>query len=248
MHSEVLVGLVMTHGLRSVHLEIARVDIVPLQHHFEDFRVVHCSFFHELNALVLNSDGVIDVVVKLDLDLVLELAILFEEVFVLDGVCEVLSVLGDQVNLAVAGPRVPPVAHGVLRPKAHVLASAQQQKSVDLLVKALPVHRVRQPGERVGSIEEGEGNLPGPEEGVDEEDVPGEGHEAVVEAVRVLEVNGRVLDVVARVQKQFSLSVEFHRLGWLVHSVCPFQILLSTLSQFRLSCVNHFVQVVDLTE
>ena len=61
---------------------------------------------------------------------------------------------------------------------------------MDLLVQALPVEDVRHPGQGVRSVEERKGDLPRPEERVDEEDVPGEGHEAIVEAVGVLEVNG----------------------------------------------------------
>lgn len=47
---------------------------------------------------------------------------------------------------------------------------------MDLLVKTLPVHNMGHPGETVGCIEEGQGDLPRPEEGVHEEDVPGKRH------------------------------------------------------------------------
>ena len=47
---------------------------------------------------------------------------------------------------------------------------------MDFLVEALPVEYVGHPGERVSHVEEGQRHLPSPEEWVDEEDVPGEGH------------------------------------------------------------------------
>ena len=60
---------------------------------------------------------------------------------------------------------------------------------MDFLVEALPVEYVGHPGERVSHVEEGQRHLPSPEEWVDEEDVPGEGHQAVVHDVGVLQVH-----------------------------------------------------------
>jgi len=158
---------------------------------------VNGAFLHEVYNLVLDGDGVVDVVVKLHLKLVLQLSVLLQEVLVVDGIREVLVILGEEVHLAVVGPRVEAVTHWVLRPNAHVLAATEEEKSVDLLVEALPVEDVGHPGQTVGHVEEGQGDLPGPEEGVDEEHVPRKGHQTVVHAVGVLEVNDGVLDVVA---------------------------------------------------
>ena len=100
------------------------------------------------------------------------MTILLEEVSLIDGVLKIVAIFSDQVELTVVGPSVESVTHGVLRPNSHILTTSEKQKSVDFLVETLPVHDVRHPGEAVSTIEEWQGDLPGPEEGVDEEDVP----------------------------------------------------------------------------
>ena len=133
---------------------------------------MHRSLLHEADALVLYRDRVVHIVIKLDLYLILQLSALLEEVLVLYRISKVLIVLRQQIDFAVVGPRVEPVTHGVLRPNAHILATSEQQQSVNLLVQALPVEHVGQPGKTVCSVEEGECDLPGPAERVHEEDVP----------------------------------------------------------------------------
>ena len=71
--------------------------------------------------------------------------------------------------------------------------------------------------------------MPRPHEWVDGEDVPGEGHQAVVHAVGVLQIDGRVLNIVATVQEKLTLSVEFDRLRWLVDTISSFEVLFGTL-------------------
>ena len=105
---------------------------------------------------------------------------------------------------------------------------------MDFLVQALPVEDVGHPGEGVCCVEERQSDLPRPHEGVHEEDVPGERHQAIVHAVGVLEVDGRVLDVVARVEKQFTLSIEFDGLRRFVDTIGALEVLLGTLGQLCL--------------
>jgi hypothetical protein len=209
---------------------------------------VNGAFLHKADDLVLHGDGVVDVVVKLHLELVLQLSVLLQEFLVFDGFSEVMVILSEEVDLAVGSPRVEAVTHWVLRPNADVLAATEEEKSVDFLVETLPVKDVRQPGETVGHVEEGQGNLPRPEEGVDEEHIPREGHQTVVHAVGVLEVDDGVFDVVARVHQQLTLSVEFNGLGWFVDFVGTLEVLLGSLRKLRSGSVDDFVQVVHLTE
>ena len=169
--------------------EVGGVNVVALHDHLENFRLVHRALLHELDHLVLHCDCMVNVVVKLDLELVLELSVFLEEVFIVDGIGEVLVILSQQVHLAVVGPGVEPVTHWVLSPYADILASSKEQKSMDFLVEGLPVENVGHPGKRVGAVQEGQSNLPGPHEWVHEEEVPREGHQAVVHAVWVLKVD-----------------------------------------------------------
>ena len=57
-----------------------------------------------------------------------------------------------------------------------------------------------------------------------------------------------MLDVVARVQQQFSLSVELERLRGLVDLIGSLQVFVRALGKFELVRVNHFVQIIDLSK
>lgn len=119
---------------------------------------------------------------------------------------------------------------------------------MDLLLEVLPIEDMGEPGEASADIEEDLGQLPGPAEGVDEEDVPGQGDQGVIDHVGVLKVDGRVLDVVAGVDQEFTITVEFKGLRWLVHLICAFQILGRTLSELSLCCPYDLVQILNLAE
>ena len=246
--SIIVVGFCKANIMGRVNGEVLRVNIVALHDHVKYFGLMHGALLHEVNDLILHIDRLIDVVVQLHLQLVLQLSILLQKDFVIDRVREILVIFSQEMEFAVVGPGVPLVPHGVLRPNAHIFAPSEQKKLVDLLVEVFPVEDVGEPGEAVRAVEEGKSDVPVPHEGVHKEDVPTEGHEAVVHAVGVLEVDRRVLDVVARVEKQLTLAVELNRLRWLVHLVCALKILVRSLSQLSVGCVNYFVQVVDLSE
>ena len=62
---------------------------------------MYCALLHEANDLVLHHYGVVNIVVQLNLDFVLQLAILPQEVFVVNWVRKVLVVLSQQIDLAV---------------------------------------------------------------------------------------------------------------------------------------------------
>lgn len=57
-----------------------------------------------------------------------------------------------------------------------------------------------------------------------------------------------MLDVVAGVEQELTLTVESKSFGWLVNLVSAFEVLLRTLSQFSLGGPHDFVQVVHLSE
>ena len=66
----------MTHGVVSVDGEVTSVDVVSLEDLLEHFRLVDSAFLHKVDDLILLDDGMLGVVVKLALDLVLELTTL----------------------------------------------------------------------------------------------------------------------------------------------------------------------------
>jgi len=90
--------------------------------------------------------------------------------------------------------------------------------------------------------------LPVPHEWVDEENVPRERHHRHLSAVRVLQVHGTVLDIITRPKKKFSLTVELQGVRWLIHFVCSFQILCSSLLQFGFSGINNLMKIMHLSE
>ena len=83
---------------------------------------------------------------------------------------------------------------------------------------------------------------------VDEEGVVGQGDEGVIHTVGILEVDCAVLDVIARVQKQLTITVELQGVRWLVYFVCALEILSSTLGQLSLRGPDDFMEVLNLAE
>ena len=77
-----------------VHREVSRVNVVALEHHLQNLRLMDGTFLHKVQNLILLSDGVVHVVVKLELHLVLELPVLLERLLVLSGISKVLVILG----------------------------------------------------------------------------------------------------------------------------------------------------------
>jgi len=57
-----------------------------------------------------------------------------------------------------------------------------------------------------------------------------------------------MLDVVARVKQQLTLSIKLKRVAGLIHFFCPLEIFGAALGELSLGGVNDFVQVVDLSE
>ena len=82
------------------------------------------SFFHERDAFILLSDGVLHVVVQLNLNLVLKLASLGQELLAINVLNESVIILRDKFHLTNVGPRVMAIAHGALGPDTDVLSSS----------------------------------------------------------------------------------------------------------------------------
>jgi hypothetical protein len=148
-YSIVVVWLLESNVVRGVDFKVASVDIVTLHYHLEHFRLVHGTFFHKVDYLVLNGDGVVDVVVKLHLKLVLQLSVLLQKLLVVYGVGKVFVIFGEETGFADVGPVVKLVSHGVLGPDAQVLATPEEEELVDLLIKVFPVEHVGNPSKTV---------------------------------------------------------------------------------------------------
>lgn len=162
MRSVVVVGLVESDGVISVDGEVSGVNVVSLHDPFKDLGLMNSALLHEVDSLVLHHHGVVDVVVQLHLQLILELTSLVEELLVFNWLSKVFVVLSQQVELADVGPRVETIAHGVLGPYSHVLATSEEIKLVDFLFKVFPVEDMGQPAECVSSIEDHGEELPRP--------------------------------------------------------------------------------------
>lgn len=228
--------------------EIARVNVVAFEHHFKNFWLVHRALLHETYHFVLLSDGLFHIVIKLNLDFILNLTCLREEVLVLWRICEVFTIFSQQVELADVRPGVESVAHWVHGPNADVLAAPQQVHLVDFAIEILPVEGQWDPGQAVGGPEQRQGELPIPHQGIDEENVPGQWHAEHLCAIRVLQVDRTVLNIVAAPKQQFALTIELERLRWLVNFVCSLEILSGTACELLLRGVNDFVKIVHLSE
>lgn len=243
-----MIGLIESYTVVSVDCEVGGVNIVALHNPFEDLRLMHSALLHEVDCLILHYDCVIDVVIELHLQFVLELPGLVEELLVLNWLRKVLVVLSEEVELADVRPGIEAVAHGVLCPNSHILSTSQEEELVDLLLKVLPVENVGHPGESVRSVEEHRSELPRPSEGIDEESVVCQGDESVIHYVRVLQVDCAVLNVVARVDEQLTITVKLEGLRGLINLISALEVLCGTLGQLSLRSPHDFVQVLDLTE
>ena len=57
-----------------------------------------------------------------------------------------------------------------------------------------------------------------------------------------------MFNVVTRIQQQFTFSVEFNSMGWLVHFGGSLQVLISSLTQLLINCELDFMEIVHLAE
>ena len=135
--------------MRGVDFKVTCVDIVTLHYHLEHFRLMHGTFLHKVDYLVLNGDCMVDVVVKLHLKLVLQLPVLLQKLFIIYGVSEVFIIFGEETGFADVSPVVELVSHWVLGPDAQVLATPKEEELVDLLIKVFPVKHVWNPSKTV---------------------------------------------------------------------------------------------------
>jgi hypothetical protein len=154
VRSVVVVGLIESDGVISVDREVRGVNVVPLHDPFEDLGLVNGALFHEIDSLILHHHGVVHVVVQLHLQLILQLPCLVEELLIFNWLSEVLIVLSQQVELADVRPRVETIAHRVLSPYSHVLATSEEIELVDFLFKVFPIEDVGEPSDGVGTVEE----------------------------------------------------------------------------------------------
>lgn len=127
--------------------EVGGVDIVAFDDPLEELGLVHDSFLHEVNDLVLHRDEVLHPVVQLHLQLVFELAFLAQEVGVLRWLFELLVVGREHVKLINVRPGVEAVAQRVLSADSHVFTPAEQVNLPDLALQSFPVQRMRHPRE-----------------------------------------------------------------------------------------------------
>ena len=231
-----------------VDREVRRVDVVALQHHLENLRLVHCAFLHKVDDLVLVVDRVIHIVVELSHHLVLQLAGLGHEVLVFRHEGEVFTIFSQQIELGNMCPREVAIAHGVHRPNSDVLTTTKQVHLVNFAIKRLPVLSQRHPGEAVRSVEDRERHLPFPHERINEEQVPTQRHRQHVGAIRVLQVDLRVLDIITRPKEHLTLAIELKSLRRLIDFVSSLQILLGTLFDLSVSRIDDLVQVMHLAE
>ena len=246
--SVVVVGLIESDVVLGVDDEVGGVDVVALEDHVEDLRLVDGALLHEVDDLVLNHHRVVHIVVQLHLHFILQLTRLVQELLVLHWFGEILVILSKEVKLADVCPRVESVTEGVLRPYAYVLAATEEVELVDLLLQVLPVENVGQPREGIAQVEDHARQLPRPPKGVNEEDVVGKRDEGVIHAIRVLQVHCAVLDVIAGVEEELTIAVELEGLRGLIHFVCALEVLSRTLGQLCLSRPHDLVQVLHLTE
>ena len=80
---------------------------------------------------------------------------------------------------------------------------------MDFLFQVFPIEHMWQPHNRISKVELAKLKLPTEAKRIYEENVPRERNKTIIHAVRVLQVNLRVLNVITREEQQLSLPIEF---------------------------------------
>ena len=91
----VVIGLIESDIVFRVDLEVTGINIIALQNLLEDLWLVDGPLLHEVNDFVLHSDGMIDIIIELDLDLILQLTSFVHELFLISVLDKVLIILTD---------------------------------------------------------------------------------------------------------------------------------------------------------
>lgn len=120
-----MVRLVKSDTMICVYAEVTCIDVVSFHNHLEDLRLVHCALLHEVYDLILNNNCMIHVVIKLNLQLVLQLAGLIKELLIFHWVRKIFIVLGEKVHFTDVSPRVVAITHWVARMYSQVLATSE---------------------------------------------------------------------------------------------------------------------------
>lgn len=157
-----MVRLVESDTMICVYAEVTCIDVVSFHNHLEDLRLIYCALLHEVYDLVLNNNCMIHVVIKLNLQLVLQLADLIKELLLFHWLREIFIVFGQEVHFTDVSPRVESITHWVASIYSHVLATSEKVQFVNLPLEMFPVEYVRHPEENVCEIEDALSELPRP--------------------------------------------------------------------------------------
>ena len=221
--------------MRGVDHIVAGVDVVPLDHGLKKLGLVHNALLHEVEQHVLEVGAALQEVIDLDSDLVLQLALLLEEIGLI-AVVEVRLVLGQHIYFVKQRPvDLTPVLQRFCLEFDH-LAAAQQRESAHLEMQRAEIPQSGHPEcvqqHNVDVVQE-----PAHLQGVVDVHPEAGGAEQLVEDIGVLEVDCRVQEGVAGVEHHLSLTVEFDRLGGLVDAV---------VTLHDRSCLDHFGLVLHV--
>lgn len=102
--SSIVVRFVKPDVVCCVYHIVCCINVVTLQHLLEKFRLMNLAFLHEVNDLILVGQGLVNIVVKLDLYLILELTFFAKEIFLIRVLSEIFAILSKKIKLIGIGP------------------------------------------------------------------------------------------------------------------------------------------------
>ena len=76
LFSVIVIWLIESDIVFCVNNEVTGINVIALDNHIEYFWVMNSTLFHEVNNLILDNNGVVNIVIELNLDLVLKLTLL----------------------------------------------------------------------------------------------------------------------------------------------------------------------------
>ena len=100
IRSVVVVRLVKSDVVFGVDNEVRSINVVALEDHIEDLWLMHSALLHKVYDLVLNHNSVVNVIIKLNLHLILQLSGLVQELLVLNWLSEIFVIFSEKVELA----------------------------------------------------------------------------------------------------------------------------------------------------
>ena len=116
--------LKVPEGVVCVDDEVRCIYIVAFEDHLEYLWLMDSTLLHEIDDLVLDSDCMVDIVIKLNLNFILKLTGFCEEIFIFYWISKVLVIFCQEIELTDMCPRIVSISHRIHGPNSYIFTSS----------------------------------------------------------------------------------------------------------------------------